>query len=167
MELNAVVNGASCNAQTLQVRAICVTSNHVSDAAVVPELLVQIPADELLLTVTGDGTYDTQPVHAALIQRNAMPIIPPRKNARMRKGDAFVHRNAAIAAYKRLGRRIWKSWSGYHRRSLVETKMNCIKRRGERVMSRTFEHQVNELHIRAAILNRFTEMGRPQTAAVA
>ena len=58
-------------------------------------------------------------------------------------------------------------WSGYHRRSLVETKMNCIKRLGERVMSRTFERQVNELHIRAAILNRFTELGCPQTVAVA
>ena len=58
-------------------------------------------------------------------------------------------------------------WSGYHRRSLVETKMNCIKRLGERVMSRTFESQVNELHIRVAILNRFTELGRPQTVAVA
>jgi hypothetical protein len=34
-------------------------------------------------------------------------------------------------------------------------------------MSRTFERQVNELHIRAVILNRFTEMGRPQTTAVA
>ncbi len=54
-----------------------------------------------------------------------------------------------------------------HRRSLVETKMNCIKRLGERVMSRTFERQVNELHIRAAILNKFTELGRPQTVAVA
>lgn len=49
----------------------------------------------------------------------------------------------------------------------IETKMNCIKRLGERLMSRTFERQVNELHIRAAILNRFTELGRPQTAAVA
>ena len=45
--------------------------------------------------------------------------------------------------------------------------MNCIKRLGERVMSRTFEHQANELHIRAAILNRFTELGRPQTVVVA
>ena len=58
-------------------------------------------------------------------------------------------------------------WSGYPRRSLVETKMNCIKRLGERVMSRTFERQVNELYIRVAILNRFTELGRPQTVAVA
>lgn len=97
----------------------------------------------------------------------SIPIIPPRKNARMRKGPAFTHRNAAIAACRWFGRKIRKVWSGYHRRSLVGTKMNCIKRLGERVMSRTFERQVNELHIRAAILNRFTELGRPQTVAVA
>ena len=137
------------DAQTLQIRAICVTSNNVSDAAVLPDLLQQLPD------------------HEAVIEYGAIPIIPPRKNARIRKGSVFVHRNAAIAACRRLGRSIWKCWSGYHRRSLVETKMNCIKRLGERVMSRTFERQVNELHIRAAILNRFTELGRPQTAAVA
>lgn len=34
-------------------------------------------------------------------------------------------------------------------------------------MSRTFERQVNELHIRVAILNRLTELGRPQTVAMA
>ena len=101
----------------------------------------------------------TQAVYEALRQRGCTPIIPPRKNARIR--------NAAVAACRRLGRGVWKAWSGYHRRSLVETKMNCIKRLGERVMSRTFERQVNELHIRAAILNRFTELGCPQTVAVA
>ena len=45
--------------------------------------------------------------------------------------------------------------------------MKCIKQLGERVISRTFEHQNNELHIRAAILNRFTELGRPQTVTTA
>ena len=45
--------------------------------------------------------------------------------------------------------------------------MNCIKRLGERVMSRTLERQVNERHIRALVLNRFTELGRPQTVVVA
>ena len=155
------------DAQTLQIRALCVTSNEVSDAAVIADLLEQVPPSEALLSLTGDGAYDTQPVYEAVIQRGATPIIAPRKNARIRKGDAFAYRNAAVAACRRLGRRIWKVWSGYHRRSLVETKMNCIKRLGDRVMSRTFERQVNELHIRAAILNRFTEIGRPQTAAVA
>ena len=155
------------DADTLQIRAICVTSNNVSDASVLSDLLVQLPSGEALKSLTGDGAYDTQTAYEAVIRHGAIPIIPPRKNARIRKGAVFEYRNAAIAACRRLGRSIWKRWVGYHRRSLVETKMNCIKRLGERVMSRTFERQVNELHIRAAILNRFTELGRPQTAAVA
>ncbi len=155
------------DAQTLQIRTICVTSNDVGDAAVVADMLEQVPVDEALRSLTGDGAYDTQAVYEALRQRGCTPIIPPRKNARIRKGIAFAYRNAAIAACRRLGRKIWKIWSGYHRRSLVETKMNCIKRLGERVMSRTFERQVNELHIRVAILNRFAELGCPQTVAVA
>ena len=72
----------------------------------------------------------------------------------------------ALRACQRLGRRIWKKWSGYHRRSLVETKMNCFKRLGERVMARTFERQVTELHIRVALLNRFSQLGRPVTVAL-
>lgn len=39
--------------------------------------------------MTGDGAYDTQPVHAAVMQRNATPSMPPRKNARVRKGEAL------------------------------------------------------------------------------
>ncbi len=74
----------------MQVWAICVPSNNVTDAAVLPQLLEQIPGDEPLLMVTGDGTYDTPPVQAAVIQRNATSIIPSRKNARMRKGDCRV-----------------------------------------------------------------------------
>ena len=124
-------------------------------------------SNDLCNNAIGDGAYDTQPAYEAVIRHGAIPIIPPRKNARVRRGAVFERRNAAIAACRRLGRSIWKRWIGYHRRSLVEAKMNCIKRLGERVMSRTFERQVNELHIRAAILNRFTELGRPQTAAVA
>jgi len=121
----------------------------------------------MLKSLTGDDAYDTQPAYEAVIRHAAIPIISLRKSTRIRKGAVFGYRNAAIAACRRLGRSIWKRWIGYYRRSLVETKMNSIKRLGERVMSRTFERQVNERHIRAAILNRFTKLGRPQTAAVA
>ena len=44
--------------------------------------------------------------------------------------------------------------------------MHCIKRLGERVAARTFERQVVELHVRAALLNRFSQLGRPQTIAL-
>jgi hypothetical protein len=70
-------------------------------------------------------------------------------------------RNAILRATKYLGRAIWNKWSGYHRRSLVETKMRCFKLLGERVMARDFDRQVAELQVRAAILNRFTQLGTP------
>jgi hypothetical protein len=56
------------------------------------------------------------------------------------------------------GRAIWKRWSGYHRRSLTETKMRCFKRVGERVMACDFDRQVAELEVRGAVLNRFIRL---------
>jgi hypothetical protein len=44
--------------------------------------------------------------------------------------------------------------------------MHCFKRLGERVKARTFERQVTELHVRVALLNRFTQLGRPMTVPV-
>ena len=155
------------DAENMQIRAMVVTTNEVGDSPVAAGLLGQIPNHEIVASFTGDGAYDTKDVHEACHHRKAIPVIPPRKGARLRKGLAFAHRNEAVKACKKLGRTIWKRWSGYHRRSLVETKMNCLKRLGEKVMARTFERQVAELNIRASILNRFTELGTPQTVAVA
>ena len=155
------------DAENMQIRAIVVTTNEVGDSPVAAELLGQIPSQEKVASFTGDGAYDTQDVHEACHHRGAIPIIPPRKGARLRQGAAFAHRNEAVKACRQIGRAIWKRWSGYHRRSLVETKMSCFKRLGEKVMARTFERQVSELNIRASILNRFTELGTPQTVAVA
>ncbi len=75
-------------------------------------------------------------------------------------------RNEILRATERLGRAIWKRWSGYHRRSLVETKMRCVKLIGERVMARDFDRQVAQLQVRAAVLNRFTQCGTPKTVCV-
>lgn len=156
------------DAQTLEIRAIEVTNNSVGDAPMLPELLGQIPADEAVTSVSGDGAYDTKACHAAIAQRGAHAVIPPRKNARPWRANLVgaASRNEALNACGRLGRAIWKRWSGYHRRSLVETKMHCFKRLGERVMARTFERQVVELHVRVALLNRFTQLGRPTTVFV-
>ena len=155
------------DAQTLQIRAIVVTTNEVGDSPVASDLLGQVLGHEKVVSFTGDGAYDTQDVYETFHLRGAIPITPPRKWARLRKGLAFAHRNEAVKACKRLGRTIWKRWSDYHRRSLVETKMHCFKRLGKKVMARTFERQVAELNIRASILNRFTELGTPQTVAAA
>ena len=45
--------------------------------------------------------------------------------------------------------------------------MHCFKRLGERVMAKTVARQVTELQVRVALLNRFTQLGRPVTVLVA
>jgi len=55
--------------------------------------------------------------------------------------------------------------SGYHRRSLVETKMRCFKLLDKHFMARDFKRQVAEMQGRAAILNRFTQLGTPMRVA--
>lgn len=157
------------DAQTLEIRAIEITDNAIGDAPMLPELLAQIPADEQLHSVSADGAYDTKACHEAIASRQAAAIIPTRKNAKpWTDGKAGAQaRNEILRATRKLGRSIWKKWSGYHRRSLVETKMGCFKRLGERVMARDFQRQVTELQVRASILNRFTSLGTPETVRVA
>ena len=155
------------DARSLEIRAIDVTSNSVGDAPMLPELLAQIPKTTAIASVTGDGAYDTKACHAAIAAIGASAIIPTRRNARLWKKypPGAQARNEILRATQRLGRRIWKKWSGYHRRSLVETKMRCLKLLGERIMSRDFDRQVAELQVRAALLNRFTQLGTSVTVA--
>jgi transposase len=154
--------------RTLEIRAIEITGSHVGDAPMLPELLDQIPADEEIGSVTADGAYDTRKCHDAVADRGAHAVIPPRKNARPWKPSSAgaIARNKALRASKYLGRAIWRTWSGYHRRSRVETKMHCVKLLGQSLMARDFDRQVAELHVRAAILNGYTALGIPVTKAV-
>ena len=157
------------DAQTLDIRAIEVTTNAIGDAPTLPDLLAQISEDETILSVGGDGAYDTRGCHAAIAGRGADPVIPVRRNGQpwTKNGPGVDARNETLCAMKQLGRAIWKKWSGYHRRSLAETKMHCFKLLGPRVASRTFDRQITELKVRAAILNRFSEIGTPNTVRVA
>ena len=153
------------HAETLEIRAIEVTGSRIGDAPILPDLLDQIPDDQPLGIVTADGAYDTRTSHAAIAARGAAAVIPPRKNGKPWKEHTAgaTARNEALRSCRRLGRAIWKRWTGYHRRSLIEAKMRCFKLLGERVMSRDFDRQVAELQIRAVILNRFTALGTPLT----
>ncbi|TPT46893.1 IS5/IS1182 family transposase, partial [Acinetobacter baumannii] len=47
-----------------------------------------------------------------------------------------------------------------------ETKMHCIKLLGDKLTARSLPSQVNEIHVRIAVLNKFTELGRPHTQVV-
>ncbi len=93
--------------ETLEVRAVEVTSSDVGDA---PMLLDQIPPDQQIASVTADGAYDTRKCHDAIAERGAAAIIPPRKNAKSWKAvtAGAVARNEALRASKYLGRALWR-----------------------------------------------------------
>ena len=154
--------------RTLEVRAIEVTSSDVGDAPMLPGLLDQIAPDQPIASVTADGAYDTRKCHDAIAERGAAAVIPPRKNAKPWKPDTAgaVARNEALRTSRRLGRTIWRRWSGYHRRSRAETKMHCVKLLGQRLTARDFDRQVAELHVRVAALNGYTALGTSVTEAV-
>jgi hypothetical protein len=133
-----------------------------------PELLNQIPDDQDIGSVTADGAYDTRKCHDAIAARGARAVIPPRRNAKPWKPTSAgaIARNEAVNASRYLGRALWRQWSGYHRRSRVETKGHCVKLMGQSLMARDFERQVPEVKIRIAVLNRYTALGIPVTEPV-
>lgn len=153
--------------ETLEIRAVEFTTSDVGDAPMLPELLDQIPPEQEIASVTGDGAFDTRKCHDAIAARGAAAIIPPRKNAKPWKPDTAgaLARNEILRTSKHVGRAIWRRWSGYHRRSRAETKMHCIKLLGQRLAARDFDRQVAEVQIRVAILNGFTALGIPDTQA--
>jgi len=101
-----------------------ITGSQTCDAPILPDLLDQIPPEEDIASVTADGAYDTCKCSDAIADRGPHAVIPPRKNAKPWKTvtAGAVARNEALPASKYLGRAIWRNWSGYHRRSRVETK---------------------------------------------
>lgn len=140
--------------KTLEVRTVEVTSSNVGNAPMLHELLNQIPPDQDIGSVTADGAYDTRKCYEAI----AKPWKPTSAGASAR--------NDAVSAQRYLDRTLWRRWSGYHRRSRVETKMHCIKLLGKSRMARDFERQVAEIHVRISVLNSYTALGIPVTEPV-
>ena len=107
------------------------------------------------------GAFDTRKCHDAIAARGAAAVIPPRKNAKPWKPDTAgaIARNEILRTSERVGRAIWRRWSGYHRRSRAETKMHCVKLLGQRLSARDFDRQVAEFQVRVAVLIGFTALG--------
>ncbi|MFA5537728.1 MAG: IS5 family transposase [Gemmobacter sp.] len=153
---------------TGDICAVEFTSSNKGDSPILPHLLDQIPPDEQIGTVTGDGAFDTRRCHTAILDRGGTAIIPIRRNGRLWREDcpAARARNEILRATQRLGRPVWKRWSGYHARSRIEAKMRCLKAFGERIASRDPDRQTAEIHIRAALMNRFNALGTAEIKRV-
>ncbi len=154
---------------TADIRAVEFTPSSEGDSPLLPGLLAQISEDEQIGTVTADGAYDTRRCHSVIIERDAVPIIPIRKNGRPWKEDcpAARTRNETLRATRHYGRDFWKRWTGYHARSRIEAKMRCLKSFGERIAARDPDRQTAEIHIRVALMNSFSALGTAEIVRVA
>jgi hypothetical protein len=143
--------------------------SNAGDSRLLPELLDQILRSEEIGTVTADGAYDRRRCHTAIMDRQATPIIPIRKNGRPWKEDspAATARNETLRATQHYGRAFWKRWTGYHARSRAEAKMRCFKAFGERITARDPDRQSAEIQIRIALINRFNALGTAEIERVA
>ena len=66
---------------TGDIRAVEFTSSRDGDSPVLPDLLDQIPPDEQIGTVIGDGAFDTRRCHTAILDRGGTAVIPIRECA--------------------------------------------------------------------------------------
>jgi len=153
------------NPDTHEIEAEALTENSCDDASQAEPLLDQVTGK--INGFYGDGAYDKWKVYATLQKRGIKAIIPPQRNAKIKRhGNTSgrpLSRDVAIRAIRRGGRRRWKERVGYHRRSLSETamyRMKCCF--GDHLKNRLIHNQRTETRLRSKILNKFTRLGLPQ-----
>ena len=121
-----------------------------------------------------DDAHDTRRCDTTILERDAIPIIPIRKNGRLGKedGPAAISSNEALRATRYSGRAFWKCWTKYHARSRIAAnplmecrqcaagqRMRWPKAFGERIPARGPDRQTVEIHIPIALMNRFNAIG--------
>jgi hypothetical protein len=142
----------------------------VTDEEAVPALLDQV---EVPISGAGaDGAYDRRTVYEALERRGARAVIPPRRDAKIRRhGNSSgprLARDENLRRIRRVGRRAWKEESGYHRRSLGETAMFRLKTLfGPGVVSRGAGQRATEVGVRCRAMNIMTHQGMPRSERLA
>jgi hypothetical protein len=153
------------DADTQEIVAEVLTDNGVHDSEVVSPLLKQTRNE--VRRFYGDGAYDPWKVRNALENRGIEQVIPPRKDAKIKRhGNSKLPRlgrDEAIRGIRQYGRNGWKRRIGYHRRSLTETAMFRMKTSFTgRLKNRLIENQKSEARIRCKIINHFTKLGMPE-----
>jgi hypothetical protein len=153
------------NPDTHEIEAETLSENSRHDADEVDPLLDQVRGR--IEKFYGDGAYDQWKTYETLDTRGVEPIIPPRRNAKIKRhgntAGAPLPRDQAIREMRRRGRRAWKQRVGYHRRSLSETamyRMKCCF--GDMLKNHNIQNQRTETRLRSKILNHFTHLGLPQ-----
>jgi hypothetical protein len=146
------------------------TLDDVGDPTALPGLLDQVDAP--VTRFLADGAYDGSPTSDLLKARvgdTVEVIIPPPKTAIPSPQSTHdpSQRDQHIGEIRVHGRLAWQVSSGYNQRSRVEAQMGRWKGViGPKLKARRFENQKTEVRIGVNVLNKMTELGRPEFEAV-
>ena len=148
------------------IRARALTEATVADATTAIYLLEAL--DGNLASVTADAAYDTVAFYDAAGARGATVVVPPLKTASVsRRGPRSSDRDRTIRKVKQIGRRRWKTVSGYHRQARVENAFFRYKSIiGEALRARSPGGQEAETLLSCNVLNQMTELGRPNSYSI-
>jgi len=161
----------SVNEATQSLEAVVLTEAGVDDAEAGGQLLEETTGP--IEQVSGDGSYDKRKFYDTCVERKVKRItVPPQRNARIwQHGNSAkppLPRDQNLRQIRRVGRQRWKQEVGYHRRSLAETAVFRFKIIfGYTLSARTLSRQITEARIKAAALNRMTQLGMPDSYKVA
>ena len=137
------------------------TNANTDDATTAIELLDAVPGN--VSTLIADAAYDTRPFYAAGKSKGARVVVPPVKNAKAKRPRCAA-RDRTIHRVHEVGRRQWKKEVGYHRQARAENAFFRLKTIvGDRLRARTSQAQMAEARIVCNMLNRMTELGRPES----
>jgi len=155
-----------------------VNGNHIIESAVLThkdemdDQIVDAICAQITVAVehiSADKMYDTNAVYQTLEKYfpDAQIIIPPKDNT---FADEFHHskRMSNLIESFALGIMRWQKRRHYGRRNVSETAMQRYKKIiGNKLHSRNFSNQNQEMLLGCSILNRFTHLGMPNSFRVA
>ncbi len=156
------------DAHTQEIISVKLTTNAGDDATTAKEMLKG--KIHQIKSFRGDGAYDDTTFREVL-GKDVKQIIPPPKNAVTCKPtkkkpvpEHLFQRNTAVERIAEVELKGWKKEEDYHLRSLNEVAMFRFKTVfGGGLDARKFENQEVEASLKCKVLNRFAQMGMPQS----
>lgn len=156
------------DANTQEIISVKLTDNTADDATTAKGML----KDKMhqIKSFRGDGGYDDTTFRKCL-GNGIIQIIPPPKNAVVCKPtkkkpvpEHLFQRNEAVERIAVVELKEWKKEKDYHKRSLNEVAMFRYKTTfGGELSARKLENQETEVLLGCKVLNRFAQMGMPQS----
>lgn len=156
------------DAETQDILCCELTGNGKGDAETAEKLLDKIPGR--IRSARGDGAYDGQRFRSKVYKKGGSCIVPPPRDATYKGASSGweQERDSCLAIIEGFGggesgRKLWKIFSGYHQRSLVETAMFRVKRMfGESLKARSMGSQKTEAICKCLVINKMNRLGLPK-----